>query len=52
LTDPSDISAIWDLKLTIRKYKYGLFNEIKTLVKDGEDAERELKERYEEPTSE
>ena len=44
--DPSNIAAMWELKLTIRKYKYGLFDEIKILAEEGRWAYDELTERH------
>ena len=44
--DPKDVSAIWEQKLIIRKYKYGLFEEINQLSREGVVAYSELTARY------
>jgi hypothetical protein len=45
--DPSDLSKMWELKMTLKKYKYQLFDEIQWLVQDGIEAMNELELRRE-----
>ena len=44
-TDPKDIAAVIELQLIIRKYKYGLFEEVQQLAQEGEEAQKELDNR-------
>lgn len=44
-TDPSDMGAILELQLTIRKYKHGLFAEVEMLAQTSEIYFDELAER-------
>jgi hypothetical protein len=43
--DPTDIAKMWELKMTLKKYKFQLFDEIYWLAQDGRDAYDELTAR-------
>ena len=45
ITDVTDIGKITELKVILKKYKYGLFSEIEQLAQEGELAFEEAKER-------
>jgi hypothetical protein len=47
-TDVNDIAKVIELQIIIRKYKFGLFEEIKMLAEDGREAEDELQDRKDE----
>ncbi|MFQ5687298.1 MAG: hypothetical protein ACE5GV_11610 [Candidatus Scalindua sp.] len=44
-TDVTDIAKLTELKVIIKKYKYGLFSELDLLIQEGELAFHEYKNR-------
>ena len=44
-TNPNDTERIVELQVIIKKYKYGLFDEIRILKQESDTAFRELQER-------
>jgi len=44
-TDPKDLAKVIELQLIIRKYKYGLFEEVQKLHQEGEEAQKEIDNR-------